>query len=90
MSTLMQDEATSNLQKVSFYQCRVRIIRVSKVDMPNLITYANQTLVFQQYMVWCDFVNIYQKDACMNETGVQNMISILGSKTKHNFGEGDI
>ena len=25
----------------------------------------------------------------MNGTGVQNMISILGSKTKHNFEEGD-
>ena len=40
-------------------------------------------------MGWCDCVNMYQKDAYLKGIGtiVQNMISILGSKTEHNLGE---
>jgi hypothetical protein len=51
------------------------------VDVPNSVTYCNQTPMFECYVVWCGSKNRYQKDMNLTEIGqcAQNMITILGS-----------
>ena len=38
-----------------------------KVDVPNLVTYLNQTPILELYVVRCGFENGYQKDICSKE-----------------------
>ena len=49
--------------------------------MPKLITYFNQTPIFELYTVLCGSKNGYQKDMCLKEIGfcAQSMITILCS-----------
>ena len=62
-------------------ECKVHY---SKVDMPNSVTYRNQTPTCEWYVVWCGSKNGYQKDMRSKEIGqcAQNMITILGSLVK--------
>ena len=55
--------------------------KVAKVDVPNLVTYLNQTPIFEWYVVWCGSENEYQKHMSLKEIGLraQNMINILNS-----------
>ena len=39
-----------------------------KVHVPNLVTTLNRTPIFELYVVWCGFKNIYQKDMCSKDT----------------------
>ena len=45
----------------------------SKVDVPNLVTYRDQTPLCNRYAVWC----VSKKCMCLKET--KDMIIILGS-----------
>lgn len=38
-----------------------------KVDMPYLVTYLNQRLVFERHVVRCGSKSEYQKDVCSKE-----------------------
>lgn len=38
---------------------------VYKIDMPNSITYSDQTTTFELYVVWCHSKNRNQKDMCL-------------------------
>ena len=40
------------------------------VDMPNSITYLDQTPIFEWYLVRCGSKNRYQKDMCIEEIGL--------------------
>ena len=40
---------------------------ITKVDMPNLVSYLNQHPIFESYGVGCGFDNGYQKDMCLKE-----------------------
>ena len=51
------------------------------IDVPNSITYLNQTPIFEWYVVRCGTKNGYQKDVFERvRLGAQNLITILGSQ----------
>jgi hypothetical protein len=51
------------------------------IDVPNLVTYLNQTPMFEWCVVRCISINGYQNDTCVKDSGLcaQNMRTILGS-----------
>lgn len=53
----------------------------SKIDVPNLVNYHNQMIIFVWYVVMCGSKYRHQKDMCLKESGlhVQNMTTILGT-----------
>ena len=52
-----------------------------KVDMPNSVTYCNETPIIKWYVVKCGSKNGYQKDMSLKdiELYAQNLLIILGS-----------
>ena len=52
------------------------------INVPNLVSYLNQTPIFEWYVVWCGSKNEYQNyNVCLQEIGLraQNVITILSS-----------
>ena len=51
------------------------------VDVPNLVTYLNQTPIFEWYVVRCISINRYENDMCVKDSGLcaQNLRTFLGS-----------
>ena len=53
--------------------------RPIKVEMPNLVTYPNQTHVFESYVMRCGSKNEYHKDMCIKAIGLcTQILTILG------------
>ena len=61
----------------------------AKVDTPNLVSFLNQTPIFEWYMVRCGTKNGYIKDMYSKEIGLiaHNMIAILLSSVVNTIGE---
>ena len=64
------------------------LMPMGKVDNPYLVTFLIMTPILEWYVIWCGSKNGYQKDMSLKEIGLraQNMITILGSISQHNWG----
>ena len=59
-------------------------IMTKQVDVPNLVTYLNQTPIFMCYVVRCGSKNGYQKRHVEKKLDSAQKITTLSSNTQHN------
>jgi hypothetical protein len=81
------EKLTINSQRQNYGKHSRTVISLSlqcKVDVPNSITYLNQTPIFEWHVIRCDSNNISKKTRDWKESGLcaQNLIIILSSTVK--------